>query len=500
MRAVVALFLLAGLTLGANPEVREITVQESIDLGLAYNLGLRSSRLGALLERFRVAEEDAAWDPVFTGGVGGGESLSPSRSSLAGADVVDTDSFNFTLGLTKPLRLGPSLGLTWRTDRTFSNSSFSTINPSYDTALELSLTVPLLQGRGRTAQESLLRASRAGARAARLQLLDDSAGLIEEIALAYWDLYASQDQVRVRRKSVEVAEEIEAAERRKLEPSIGRSTRLDVTKAHAETKKREAALIDGELQAANASDALRRLILPFAADGPDHLVLRAVSLPSEKCEIPSLSDAISKALSARHDLRKRDAEIEQLREGVVQARDRLRMQLDLTASVTWKGLAGRFSPAAGDSLEGKTPSAQGALNLTWPLGRRAARAVLHRTELELERARIDRRELVNQIVVAVRKAHREVTTTGRQIEATREEVRAATESLEGERQRLARGSTTVLEVARLESSLTEAELRLLQAETALAGARIKLYRVTGSLLERTGVSWGPDLQARRGKR
>ena len=93
-----------------SPPRPTTTFLEAVDLALAYNLGLESARLAALIERLRVDEADAAWDPVFTGSVGGGEDVTPSRSQLAGANVVDVDNFNFALGLTQPFRLGPSLG------------------------------------------------------------------------------------------------------------------------------------------------------------------------------------------------------------------------------------------------------------------------------------------------------------------------------------------------------------------------------------------------------
>ena len=54
----------------------------------------------------------------------------------------------------------------------------------------------------------------------------------------------------VLRRSLDVARDIEATEARLLE--LGRSTTLDVTIAHSETKRREAALIQGVRDAAEA--------------------------------------------------------------------------------------------------------------------------------------------------------------------------------------------------------------------------------------------------------
>ena len=479
---------------------RSVTFADAVTLALSYNLGLQSTRLDAILARLSVDEKNAAWDPVVTGEVGGGESLSPSRSSLAGADVVDSDSFNFTLGVTKPTRLGPSVGVTWRADRFFSNSTFNTLNPAYDTAIDVTLTVPLLQGRGRRAQESELRASRAGAAAARQALLIEASQLIRSVAEAYWTLVSQQSNVAVLQKSVEVARDIEESEKRKLRPEVGRSTRLDVTKAQAETKRREVALIQGRLELEDASDALRRLVLPFTGGAADAVVLRAVEAARESAALPRLDDLVRRAMKARPDLKQTDYNIEQLREAVIQARNGLRLRLDLTGTLTFRGVDGRFEDSASDTISGDTPSASAAIALTWPIGRRAARAVVKRAELELERARIQRRDQVSGIIVEVRQAHRRMRTALEEIEATRQELRAARESLEGERLRLMRGSTTVLEVARLEENMTAAELRLVQSQTSLETARIDILRATGGLLETYGVRLDDTLTPTQEKR
>lgn len=478
--------------------VRELAFEQAVELGLAYNLGLKSARFDALVARLDVEEQDAAWDTTLDGTVGGGETRLPSRSQLSGATVLETDAFSYGFGLTKPLRIGPTLGLDWRTDRLFTNSSFSTINPSYDTVLELSLTVPLLRGRGRQAQESDLRASEAGAQGARFTLLSEAELLIESIAVAYWSLVYMEDRVRVLEKSLEVAREIEEAEVKKLRPEIGRSTPLDVTTAHAETKARETNLIAGRLDAANASDDLRLLILPFTGGPDDRIVLRAVQKPEDSTDSPDLDRLVADALATRNDLRATDARIEQLREGVVSAQNQVRIQLDLEGALTFRGVDGDIGGASSQAWSGDYPSANAALNLSWPLGRRASKAALRRAQLALEQAEVQRNDQVSGIVLEVRKAHRGLQAAMEGIVSLREEVIAADASLKGERLRLARGSSTILDVAQLEESLTTAELRLLETRTKVEQARIRLERATGKLLPRYGVDLGPDDEVRKG--
>ena len=45
-----------------EPRQRRISIADAIELGLAYNLGIRSARFDALVARMQVARDDAAWD------------------------------------------------------------------------------------------------------------------------------------------------------------------------------------------------------------------------------------------------------------------------------------------------------------------------------------------------------------------------------------------------------------------------------------------------------
>jgi outer membrane protein TolC len=174
----------------------------------------------------------------------------------------------------------------------------------------------------------------------------------------------------------------------------------------------------------------------------------------------------------------------------------MRVQLDLGAGVTWRGADGDFTSSAEQALAGDFPSVGATLNLVWTMGRRAARAALRRAEMDLEKTRLNRRAQLSDAVLEVRKAHRQLLTSLEEIAATREEVAAAAAALAGERLRLQRGSSTVLDVARLEENVTEAQLRLLQARANLAQARVSILRVTGTLLEEFGLELGPDLHVR----
>ena len=477
------------------PPVVRLSLRDAVDLGLARNLGLRSARLGALMARIDVAIEEAAWDPTFTGVVTGGETQVPSRSTLAGADVVDTDHFNFALGLQKPTRLGPVLGVDWRSDRVFTNSTFSSINPAYEGFLELSITVPLLRGSGRAVNTAALRSARLVAEKSRLDFQAVAEQVMEAVGIAYWDVVYRRGRVDVLRKSWGVALDVEEAERKKLRSGDG--TRVDVMQARAQAKRREADWIGGKREAGDAADRLRSLILPFLGTAGDEVVLEPSDAPAGVQNPPALDKAVQTALARRPELRRADLEVARLNEEITLAEDAAKPQLDLRGAVAGRGVTSDFGSSVRNTLDGSALSANASLTMSQILGRRAAKSALTRSFLDRERAVVARLDTMNTIVVEVRAAHRALTANAQENAAALEEVAAAEESLRGERLRLQRGDSTVLLVNQAEESMTSARLRELQTRVALEGARVVLARVTGVLLQEFGVGFDDDLQAVR---
>ena len=90
MRPLLVLFVLVGLlraeepsTEAKTPPLRGVTFLDALDLGLAYNLGLESERLTAIVARLKVQEEAAAWDTIFDASVGGARTCSQLSSFIA---------------------------------------------------------------------------------------------------------------------------------------------------------------------------------------------------------------------------------------------------------------------------------------------------------------------------------------------------------------------------------------------------------------------------------
>src|SRR6185436_14039849 len=98
------------------------------------------------------------------------------------------DDVAFTLGVRKLLPFGGSYDLSFSNDRSESNNVFLTFNPTWAQTLGVSMTVPLLQGRGTEANTATLiiaRYTRDQSVDSFEKSLSDS---VFQVMQAYWDL------------------------------------------------------------------------------------------------------------------------------------------------------------------------------------------------------------------------------------------------------------------------------------------------------------------------
>ena len=192
-------------------------------------------------------------------------------------------------------------------------------------------------------------------------------------------------------------------------------------------------------------------------------------------------------------------------------------QVDLVASYGYKGLAGKpcDPPAGGSSIFGCTPATSalvgqriddsfrssvedyfdhdGAVNwsvggvFSIPLGNQAPRARKRSAEVELRKIRTRRTRLVQDIVLEIRGAARDMKSAQEGIEAAERRRLAAEEQFRAEGIRLEQGESTPFDVLRRERDLVEAESQKIGAYQLFLDSVAALERAQGTILERHNI-------------
>ncbi len=510
LRKLLAPALVAALVAGAAaadetasaPEPRtprriELRVQDVGRLALRNAPGYRAKALDPEIARTFEQEALGAFDRLFTSRAGFGERRSevffdlsefggrPGASSDAG--ILDENYAYAGAGLGAREEWGGQWRVGYDATSTERSGALSvtSLEPRFDGLLSAEYTHPLLRGAGRDVQLAEVNRARRLTRDAELALAREAETTVAQAEQIYWDLVGALADRDLRRKSVDVARELLETVRARVE--AGRGIPVDLTEATAGLARREVDLISGETAVENLSDRLRELVLPFTGEAPD---LDAQIVPTDQpaAAPPEAPPApgereIAAALAQRADVLAAEERVEAARILQRRAADDTLAQLDAVLSGGLRGLGSGFSQSSTKIGEGRAPYYEAGLELSVPLGDRAAEARLRRAAYERERRERELAALCNSVVRELREAARNTRSAADRIVATQRSSAAAREQLGAERSRLEIGRATPFDVLQVEEELTGAAAAEIQARVDFEKARVELLRAQGLLLE-----------------
>src|SRR5688572_8521692 len=106
--------------------VRQLTVDEAVQLALEQNLEVQAQRLNPQVQDYSVAQARTAWTPSFSAGVFGQNQDAPPSSFLSGGtDVITTQNAGTELAVSQLLPWGTNYAVSWDSARMTTNNIFT---------------------------------------------------------------------------------------------------------------------------------------------------------------------------------------------------------------------------------------------------------------------------------------------------------------------------------------------------------------------------------------
>ena len=385
------------------------------DLPVIRETGIREAKGAFDTNAFLKSQFDRKNDPV-------GNTL-----TTGGADRFKQDEWSFEAGLKKKIITGAEVSLSQKAGQIRNNSVFFLPNPQSTSRMELSVIQPLLKGAGIGYNRSVIDIARIDSEVAMSEFVRQTQSHLQEIARAYWTLYAVRvtylQKLRLLEETGKLADEVKA--RMKLDAQTNQLFR-----AQSAVAARKADLIRSEAAIRNAQDRLRALtsdprLMPDS-DGEliprDRLVLSG--------EMVDAQQAAHTALRSRPEI---NQAFNQLRAATIRERmskNELLPELNLVLNGSLGGLdSGDFGSAYGRQYNTGGPGFGVGIVLSFPLENNIARARHERRQLEL-RQQIDQvRTTVDSVLLEVKISVREVCTAYREALAKYAAVKAYAEDI-----------------------------------------------------------------------
>ena len=482
-----SLFLIPVSVANAN-EPLSLTLQETIETVLKNNISISVQSYNSKINEQFIFEKEADFDPTVDFEFTVGEETRQSASTLADSKTRDLD-YDWDFSVSQKFVTGGDYELTMDNNKNQSSSSRTSLNPIYSSDLALTVTQPLLKDFGIDLNKREIYIAKNDQKISDHQFTEKVIATIAETENIYWDLVFSIEDLKVKETSLQRARDLE--KQVKAQVDVGTLAELEILQAKSNVASREERLLNAQNLIDDNGDNLKS-ILNFSFDSEEGLkeIIPADSPVFEPGAENSLEEALKTALIHRPDLLAKKMELENRNIEAKYNENQTLPTLDLVGSLGLNGLSGDSSTKNGsyDSALSEAFSTdfrlwQFGINLSYPLGNRAAKSKLAIKRLEVAQLLLNIKDLEKTIVVEVREAHRQIKTDIKRVQATRVARKLAEEKLNAEEKKFKVGLSTSFNVLAFQEDLAEEQSNEIKAVIDYNKSLNRLNQVMARTLE-----------------
>lgn len=465
----------------------ELAIEDVRAAALTNNLDLRVALVAPAIARARLSEEEAAFEATFTTDFRWTETDAATATDLASAQARVQ---RLVPAVDVPLRTGGTARVALPMSRSSDNNQFRTLNPSYTTDLEFSISHQLLRGAGRRANTHAIRVAAYDRRATLAQTKLEAIRQLANADRAYWRLFRARAELDVAQQQLELAQsQLARAER---QANAGTVPEIEVIRAQAGVASRLEAIFIAHADVLRTQRELKRLINAPELDIGGQAALVTTTDPEPLELLFDVEALAASALARRMELLELELRLAQ-DASTIEFTENQALPL-LTADYTYRinGLGGTL----GDSFElmSDRDFADWELGLRAqiPIGNEAAKSRVRAailTRLQRLRTQEARRVAIRQEVYD---AVDQTRSTWQRVLAARQSVVLNTRAFEAEQRQFGVGRVTSNDVLEAAAALADAQVAEIRAITDYQLAKIDLAVATGMLLGAAGVRFDEE--------
>ena len=483
-----------------------VTLNDVINMMIDNNLDIRSNRLSPRSSYFQSLVFYRALQPSlrFTGTMGRDVVLSTTQLNGATSRVQDTGSYG--VNFSQLLSTGTSLTVDMSMNRLLTNSNNSIFNPSYTSRLTYTVGQHLLRDRGRLINMRQIIQGENTEKISEIGFEIQLTNLIVQAQKSYWDLVFAGQDLNVKQRSLELAQQ--TLEENKMKVEIGTLAPIDVVQTQADVASRRDLLVVSTYNVTAAEDQIKKMTSSDKDPAMFLVKLRAEESPirPEAVQIPALEEAVRTALEDRPEMRQALLDLKNKGIDVEYTANQRKPVFDITAAYNQNGTGGTQrrgfvlgSPALTQGIPGGVFDAFGRLfsygytgvsggfSIVIPLSNKAADADHDRAinEQRLSQSKID--VTAQQIALDVRNALMQVEMNRARIDTAKATREFAQQKMEAEQTKFSLGTSTLRFVLEEQRNVAQAESNELQTVVNFTKSLVDLDKAMGLTLRKNNI-------------
>jgi len=482
----------------APTDVRELSLQECIQLAVQHNLQLQIDRFGPVISLYTLKANYGDYDPTFS--LSGQHDHDEAGTQLLGGgfsipgSVRDDNSFNSLLNGLLPWGMTYNLGTLNSIQDVYGHTPTLTTNGVIDVPFENSngkvgatLRQPLLKNLWMDQTRLNLRVGHNRLKYSEIALKLQLIQIITQVEQAYYDLIYSRENVLVQQKAVELAERLVLENKKRLE--VGALAPLDLQSAEAQAASSRAALILAQSQLSTQERLVKALITDqYRAEWANMSLApsgKLLALPP----VINLQDSWAKALNQRPELLQAKLDVEKQGYTLKYDKNQLFPQLDVFGTYGFNGSGKEFSDALYDIQQMDRPFYTYGGQITVPLSRTRVRNTYKADTASMRQLVLTVKQWEQNIMVAIDNDIGTVRANFDQVHATRAAREYEEAALDAEQKKLESGKSTTYTVLQVQRDLTTARGNEIQALDAYNKSLSLLSQDEASTLERLSIDF-----------
>jgi outer membrane protein TolC len=448
-----------------------------------------------------------------------------ANTRLTGTTALVFENSGWNAGIQRGFATGAVMQLGYSQTFQTSNSIGNAINPFRQGNVGFNVTQPLLRGFGLAVNNRFIRIAKNEVKQADLTFKQQVIATVATVVNLYSDLVSFNEDVKVRRQALSLAEKLYNDNRKQVE--IGTLAPIEIVRAEAEVARAQQELTTAETQLLQQETIIKNYLSRTGVNSP--VIGDARIVPTDQLRMPEteqirpIQDLVEMAVQSRPELAQTALAIENTKISLQGSKSLLLPQLDLVASAQNNGLAGQYNtllppPDPGDPLLGGSrvePGFVGGLSTVWnqllsrnfpnysigfqlsiPLRNRTAQADIIRDQLQLRQNEIRQRQELNQIRVDVQNALIGLQQSRARFQAAQKSRVLQEQTLDAEQKKYALGASTIFFVIQAQRDLAQALAAEVAALSAYNRSRTSLDRATGQILPAYSISLDEAMQGR----
>ena len=478
-----------------------LSVNDVIRMALANNIDIGVSRFQPMISEYAITQAYQRFDPrlTFSGTVN--RNTTASASQLDGADTNSILTGRYSVGYIHELDFGSNYSVTFSVNRSSTNSTFSTINPSYRGTLQYSYTQPLLNGFGRLVNTSQIKIAQTNLEISEVAFERQVMDLVAEASNSYWDLVYAGEDIRVQEAALGLAQRTLRDNRTRVE--IGTLAPIDLVQAESVVATRQESLIVARFSRIRLEDSIKSMISRVADPALVLLSLNPIGdVRNRNDEILPVEEAIQLALINRPEMRETELTLQNNDLNLRVARNALLPSLSLTTTYTQNGIGGTEFIRSG-GLGGQTttvlPGGIGGafsdifgfdftgysvgFNLQIPLSNKSAQARLTQLTVQQRQTESRRAAMAQAIAMEVRNAYNQIEMNRARIVAAQAAREFAERRLDAEQRKFILGASEIRFVLDEQQNVTQSQTTEIRALVDYVKAVVAYDGAIGRTLE-----------------